>query len=194
VNDIEGTFACLAPEQTGHTGWAVDQRVDLYSLGASLYEMATGEPPFGNGDILRLVHDHLTRVPTPARKRNPEVPDFEAVAAEQYLAVPQLLTNPAERMQAAQLLRQAADHTRLLANHALTEHFLRAAIDLREAVEGSRSDSNRLRGELQVERHAALLGLGRCPDDESDEPGTAGGGCCDRFGHFGGTRIPDPGG
>ena len=64
-SQIVGTLAYLAPEQTGRTGRPVDQRADLYALGATLYELATGEPPFGAGDPLRLTHDHLARVPTP---------------------------------------------------------------------------------------------------------------------------------
>jgi serine/threonine protein kinase len=60
---IVGTLAYLAPEQTGRTSRPVDQRADLYALGATLYELATGEPPFGSGDPLQLVHDHLARVP-----------------------------------------------------------------------------------------------------------------------------------
>ena len=71
---IAGTLAYLAPEQTGRTGRAVDQRADLYALGATLYELATGQPPFGTGDPLRLTHDHLARVPTPPAERNSEVP------------------------------------------------------------------------------------------------------------------------
>ena len=51
--EILGTLAYLAPEQTGRTGRSVDQRADLYGLGATLYELATGEPPFGTGDPLR---------------------------------------------------------------------------------------------------------------------------------------------
>ena len=62
---IVGTLAYLAPEQTGRTGRSVDQRADLYALGATLYELATGAPPFGSGDPLRLVHAHLARVPVP---------------------------------------------------------------------------------------------------------------------------------
>jgi serine/threonine protein kinase len=62
--DIVGTLAYLAPEQTGRTGRPVDQRADLYALGATLYELATGAPPFGSGDPLRLTHDHLARVPS----------------------------------------------------------------------------------------------------------------------------------
>ena len=63
--EIVGTLAYLAPEQTGRTGRPVDQRADLYALGATLYELATGAPPFGTGDPLRLIHDHLARVPVP---------------------------------------------------------------------------------------------------------------------------------
>jgi signal transduction histidine kinase len=72
--EIVGTLAYLAPEQTGRTGRAVDQRADLYALGATLYELATGGPPFGFGDPLRLTHDHLARVPVPPARVNPGVP------------------------------------------------------------------------------------------------------------------------
>ena len=72
--EIVGTLAYLAPEATGRTGRAVDQRADLYALGATLYELATGAPPFGAGDPLRLIHDHLARVPVPPAETNPAVP------------------------------------------------------------------------------------------------------------------------
>ena len=71
---IAGTLAYLAPESTGRTGRAVDARADLYALGAVLYELATGAPPFGAGDPLRLVHDHLARVPPPPDQVNPDIP------------------------------------------------------------------------------------------------------------------------
>jgi signal transduction histidine kinase len=71
---IAGTLAYLAPEATGRTGRTVDQRADLYALGATLYELATGEPPFGAGDPLRLTHDHLARVPASPAEANPALP------------------------------------------------------------------------------------------------------------------------
>ncbi len=74
--EIVGALPYVAPEQTGRTGRSVDHRADLYALGSTLYEVATGAPPFGAGDPLRLIHDHLARVPVPPAQRNPAIPPF----------------------------------------------------------------------------------------------------------------------
>jgi len=74
-SEIAGTPAYLAPEQTGRTSWPVDKRADLYGIGATLYESATGQPPFGRGDLARLVHDHLARIPVSPAELNPAVPE-----------------------------------------------------------------------------------------------------------------------
>jgi serine/threonine protein kinase len=73
-SEITGTLAYLAPEATGRTGRSADQRADLYALGATLYELATGQPPFGTGDPLRLIHDHLARTPAPPAEANRALP------------------------------------------------------------------------------------------------------------------------
>ncbi|HET9518537.1 MAG TPA: AAA family ATPase [Actinoplanes sp.] len=75
AGEIVGELAYLAPEQTGRTGRSVDERADLYALGATLYELATGAPPFGWGDPLRLLRDHLARVPAAPLALNPAVPE-----------------------------------------------------------------------------------------------------------------------
>ena len=95
--EIVGTLAYLAPEQTGRTGRSVDQRADLYALGATLYELATGGPPFGSGDPLQLTHDHLARIPTPPAEVNPAVP-----AALSQIIVHLLEKEPDRRYQSAE--------------------------------------------------------------------------------------------
>jgi len=52
----------------------VDQRADLYALGATLYQLATGRRPFDDDDPLQLIHDHLTRVPTAPVALVPRLP------------------------------------------------------------------------------------------------------------------------
>lgn len=73
-SDIAGTLAYMAPEQTGRTGRCVDQRADLYALGATLYEMCTGRVPFDGDDPLQLIHDHLVRPPVVPAELVPGLP------------------------------------------------------------------------------------------------------------------------
>ncbi len=62
---IEGTLAYMAPEQTGRMGRDMDRRSDLYSMGCTFYEMATGSPPFQEAEHLGLVHSHIAVTPSP---------------------------------------------------------------------------------------------------------------------------------
>ncbi len=69
LNDIAGTLAYMAPEQTGRMNRSVDSRSDLYALGVSLYEMLTGVLPFNATDPMELFHCHLARQATPPDQR-----------------------------------------------------------------------------------------------------------------------------
>ena len=71
----EGTLAYIAPEQTGRMNRRLDRRADLYSLGAVLYELLTGRPPFLYSDGLEMVHAHLARPPTNPCELEPAVPE-----------------------------------------------------------------------------------------------------------------------
>ncbi|NVK44223.1 MAG: AAA family ATPase [Oceanospirillaceae bacterium] len=64
----------LAPEQTGRINRAVDYRTDYYCLGATLFEMMTGQPPFSSDDELELVHSHIARYPPWPDALNPHLP------------------------------------------------------------------------------------------------------------------------
>ena len=69
-----GARPYLAPEQTGRTGRSVDQRTDLYGLGSTLYEVATGRPPFEDRDPLQLIHDQLATLPASPAVLAPGLP------------------------------------------------------------------------------------------------------------------------
>jgi len=68
---ILGTPYYMSYEQA--KGQPVYPQSDIYSLGVVLYEMATGRVPF-SGDILTVVHKHITDKPIPPRQINPAVP------------------------------------------------------------------------------------------------------------------------
>jgi hypothetical protein len=59
--EIAGTLAYMAPEQTGRMNRSIDFRSDLYALGVTLYEILTGELPFTASDPMEWVHCHIAR-------------------------------------------------------------------------------------------------------------------------------------
>ncbi|MBV9822524.1 MAG: AAA family ATPase, partial [Actinobacteria bacterium] len=71
---LVGTLPYLPPEQTGRTGLPVDHRADLYSLGATLYELVCGRPPVADGDDLQMIREILLRAPVPLTTLRPDVP------------------------------------------------------------------------------------------------------------------------
>ncbi len=73
-----GTPAYMSPEQS--RGTEVDPRSDLWSLGVVLFEMVTGERPFGGEDGVAIVHSILYETPPPPSDLAPALrPEEEAV-------------------------------------------------------------------------------------------------------------------
>ncbi|MFN3486851.1 MAG: serine/threonine-protein kinase, partial [Planctomycetota bacterium] len=69
---IMGTAKYMSPEQA--QGEPVDVRSDLYSLGAVLYELATGRPPFTGESPTAVMYQHVHRAPRPPSELNPQIP------------------------------------------------------------------------------------------------------------------------
>jgi serine/threonine-protein kinase len=75
-----GSASYISPEQA--TGDPVDARTDVYSLGAVLYEMLTGEPPFVGRTAQAVIAKRFTDpVPSAARLRDSVPPGLDAVVA-----------------------------------------------------------------------------------------------------------------
>jgi serine/threonine protein kinase len=68
-----GSLYYMSPEQI--RGEEVDARTDIYSLGISLYEMATGSKPFDGISGYTVMAAHLDQPPMPPVERNPALPD-----------------------------------------------------------------------------------------------------------------------
>ena len=76
-----GTPHYMSPEQAA--GKPVDHRADLYSLGVILYEMLTGEVPFGDAALTSVLVRLATEIPPPPSARRPDrgvPPSLDAVA------------------------------------------------------------------------------------------------------------------
>ena len=70
---ILGTIFYMAPDQATGDSKNVDQRSDIYSLGAILYEMITGSPPFMTTDVLTFLRRVTSEDPIPPNKVVPGI-------------------------------------------------------------------------------------------------------------------------
>jgi serine/threonine protein kinase len=85
VGTVMGTPDYIAPEQItdAHTA---DIRADIYSLGCTLYDLLTGEPPFPERTIIGKVTAHLERMPRPLTELRQDVPAELARVVERMMA------------------------------------------------------------------------------------------------------------
>jgi serine/threonine-protein kinase len=104
---ILGTPSYMAPEQAAGRTAEISARSDVYSLGAILYEMLTGRPPFQEKTPLDTLVQVLEGEPTPPAQLNRAIPhELEMISLRC------LEKNPADRYQSAAAL--AADLDRFL--------------------------------------------------------------------------------
>jgi PAS domain S-box-containing protein len=72
--DVVGTPAYMAPEQAEGRLDQIDERTDIFGLGAIFYEILTGQPPFVGSTTLEVIKKAIQRNAAPPRELWPQVP------------------------------------------------------------------------------------------------------------------------
>jgi len=104
---LMGTVPYMSPEQV--RGEAVDVRADIFSFGAVLYEMGTGQPAFVGETTARIREAVVSQEPPSPRKLNPSLsPEVERVITKALKKKPQERYQRASEMR-ADLIRAEAE-------------------------------------------------------------------------------------
>jgi serine/threonine protein kinase len=86
IGEVLGTPGYMAPEQAAGALNEIDERTDVYSLGALLYALLTARAPYVGEDSNQVIADTLTREITPVRELAPSTPRSLAAICEKALA------------------------------------------------------------------------------------------------------------
>ena len=81
---VMGTPYYISPEQG--RGRTVDHRSDIYSLGATLYHMLSGRPPFEGDSHISVIVAHVNETPPSVIERNPGVSEAISAVVDRMLA------------------------------------------------------------------------------------------------------------
>jgi tetratricopeptide (TPR) repeat protein len=112
TGDLLGTLRYMSPEQALARRVPIDHRTDVYSLGATLYELLTLRPAFGGSDRQELLRQVAFEEPVAPRRLDRGIP-----AELETIVLKAMEKNPADRYQTAQEL--ADDLSRFLDDHPI---------------------------------------------------------------------------
>ena len=128
-----GTLLYMSPEQCKALK-TVDERSDVYSLGITLYQMATGMVPFFAESAFDIMMAHVQTSP-------PKPRDLVAEVSRRLekLVLKALSKDPAQRYRSVGEMRQALDALPLVEDYVPPSSEIRALVDEPELVQPSRS-------------------------------------------------------
>ena len=152
TSSILGTVHYISPEQA--KGKIVDDKSDLYSLGAVMYEMATGRVPFDADNSVGIAVMHIQDEPEPPQNLNPNLSDHL-----NYIIMKLLNKDPSNRFLNARELIDALDNE----NYVSQEEDLTDTARIPIVVPQERSyqkvynDQARLEQEQEEEKEAVYV-------------------------------------
>jgi serine/threonine protein kinase/formylglycine-generating enzyme required for sulfatase activity len=167
--DILGTPSYMPPEQA--MGWltAIDERSDVYALGATLYQVLTGQPPYDGGTAQEVVTRVVNGKLDPPSKFNASPPELEAICLKA------MAYQSTERYQSARDLQTALeawlegtterDRRERLATERLAEgkaalaRWRKLSSDAAAAEKQAEEEAKRIAPDAPVAAHAEAFGL-----------------------------------
>jgi tetratricopeptide (TPR) repeat protein len=144
---VKGTPAYMSPEQARGDVRHIDRRSDVYGLGATLYDLLSGKPPFEDETVVNLLLKVVDATPRPLRTIDPTIP-----AALELIVATCLHKEPSQRYASA--LALAEDLERFLSSQRVVARKLSLRYRIRYFAR-----RNRLVTGLGVALVVSLLGF-----------------------------------
>lgn len=163
VGNMIGTLKYMSPEQI--QGEDIDHLADIYAVGAVLYEMLTGHPPFDGKTDYELIRAKVEADPKPLRAFVPDIPSRLEAAVLRALA-----RSAQERFESAgkfrteleAVLKEAASDS----DHSMTFDTLPPVLDLMKAIKVAARNDDDAKAEEDAGRSSPVL---RGTDSARDE-------------------------
>ncbi|MCU0961981.1 MAG: PAS domain-containing protein [Pirellulaceae bacterium] len=130
--DVVGTPAYMAPEQADGRLSQIDARTDIYGLGAILYEILTGQPPFTGRNTVEVLDKVLRDDPTAPHELWPDVPPTLEAACLKALA-----KDPSRRYASSAALGEEVQTWQEIQRRQVEEELRRSRERFELAVRGS---------------------------------------------------------
>src|SRR5262249_17528657 len=127
--EVMGTPAYMAPEQAEGRLHDIDQRTDVFGLGAMFFEILTGQPPFVGRDTMEVLKQAIRGEPPSPRELWPEIP-----AALEVICLKAMAKDPQQRYASASDLAQEVQRWQDVQRRQAEEALRRQTVILRSIL------------------------------------------------------------